>query len=218
MRRLVSLGLLLLGLPGCAIAPPMSDPAWQTANVFCENPVLVPVADPECVWENLVDVVDDYFQIERESPVRRVGNVLTEGRLDTFPAVGSTLFEPWRRDSAGPYEKLESTLQSIRRRAVVRVAPGQGGYWVDVAVFKELEDAARPAYATAGDATFRNDASLVRVANPVGEQEVHEGWIPQGRDAALEQRILKQILSRTGAGSAPYALPGQSGPQPSGTY
>jgi hypothetical protein len=113
------------------------------------------------------------------------------------------MFEPWRHDSVGPYEKLESTLQSVRRRAVVRVVPSQGGYLVDVAVFKELEDVARPAHATAGAATFRNDSSLTRVVDPIGEQEVTAGWIPKGRDIALEQRIIEQLLARTGGPSRP---------------
>jgi len=34
------------------------------------NPVFVPAGDPQCFWETLVDVVDDYFRIEREEPVR----------------------------------------------------------------------------------------------------------------------------------------------------
>jgi hypothetical protein len=82
----------------------------------------------------------------------------------------------------------------------VRVLPAEGGYWVDVSVYKELEDVARPDRATAGAATLRYDASLIRVVNPVGEQEIHEGWIPQGRDAALEQRIVGHIQSRVAGG------------------
>jgi len=196
MRQLAALGLLLSTLAGCTATPPVTNPTWQTLNVLHENPVLLPVSDHEFAWETVVDVVDDYFKIDREEPVRLMGNVPMEGRLDTFPAVGSTLLEPWRRDSVGPYEKLESTLQSIRRRATVRVIPAQNGYWVDVAVFKELEDVVQPAHATAGAATFRNDSSLTRVVDPVGEQEIHEGWIAMGRDTALEQRIIRQLLSR----------------------
>jgi hypothetical protein len=65
-----------------------------------------------------------------------------------------------------------------------------------VAVFKELEDVARPEHATAGAATFRYDDSLTRVANPVGGQEINRGWIPQGRDTALEQRIVAELQCR----------------------
>ena len=52
--------------------------------------------------------------------------------------------------------------------------------------------------ASAGDATFRHDSSLTRVVNPVGDQETNAGWIKQGRDTALEQRILGQLLARMG--------------------
>ena len=47
-----------------------------------------------------------------------MGSTLTEGRIDTFPKPGATLLEPWDHDSADSYERLESTLQSIRRYAV----------------------------------------------------------------------------------------------------
>ena len=204
MRRFTAFGLLLLAASGCAITPPVTNPTWQTTNVLYENPALLPVTDHELAWEAVVDVIDDYFKIEREEPVRLVGNVPTQGRLDTFPTLGSTLFEPWHGDSVGPYEKLESTLQSIRRYATVRVIPAQGGYLADVAVFKELEDVVRPAHATAGAATFRYDSSLTRVVNPVGEQEIHKGWIPMGRDTALEQRIVEQLLARMGPPPAPW--------------
>jgi len=204
MRRLIAVGIALLAVAGCTVNPPVTSPAWQTAGVFQNNPALLPVADHERAWELVVDVVDDYFKIEREEPVRVVGSVVTEGRLDTFPAVGSTIFEPWRGDSANSYEKLESTLQSIRRYATVRVRPGQGGYEVDVAVFKELEDVVQPAHATAGAATFRNDSSLTRVVSPVGEQEIHEDWIPMGRDLALEQRMIQDLMARAGVGATAW--------------
>ena len=206
MPRFVAVGLLLAALAGCASSVPYAGPTQQPAGGFSENPVFLPHGNHEHVWETVVDVVDDHFKIEREEPVRLIGDVLTEGRLDTFPLVGSTVFEPWRGDSANGNERLESTLQSIRRRAEVRVIPDQGGYWVDVAVFKELEDAVRPAEATAGEATFRHDGTLNRVAGPVGRQQINDGWVPLGRDAALEQRIVGQLQTRvaTPPGGYPF--------------
>lgn len=204
MRWMLVATLLFAGgcARGLAYSPPLGFP---TPNAYVSNPLFVPANDHQVVWEALVDVVDDYFKIEREEPVRQIGAVLTEGRLDTFPEVGSTLFELWRGDSASPQEQLESTLQSVRRYAQVKVAPDQGGYWVTVEVYKELEDVIRPAHSTAGAATFRNDSSLARVTNPVGDQDINQGWIPQGRDAALEQRILTQLQVRLAPGrrSAP---------------
>jgi len=186
---------------GCAYGVPCAPPVPGmsidgTANTCLSNPVFLAESNHERVWEAVVDVADDYFRIEREEPVRQIGAVLTEGRLDTFPQVGSTLFEPWRGDSASPEERLESTLQSIRRYAQLKVSPAQGGYWVEAAVFKELEDVVRPAHSTAGAATFRNDSSLARVTDSLGDEQIHGGWIPLGRDAALEQRILAQLQYR----------------------
>jgi hypothetical protein len=197
MRHFVALAVLLPAAVGCAANPPVTHPEWQTANVFYGNPALLTVRDPEVAWETVVDVVDDYFKIQWEIPVQLAGNVPLEGQLVTFPAVGSTLFEPWRADSVGPYDKLESTLQSIRRQATVRVIPAPNGYLVDVAVFKYLEEVAQPMHATAGAATFRNDSSLTRVVSPVGEQPITQDWIDVGRDTALEQQLIGLMLART---------------------
>ena len=198
MRRLAAIALVVLAVPGCGIGRTWSGPVRPVLVPYCDNPVFVPAANREQFWETLVDVVDDYFEIEREQPIQAMGTALTEGRIDTQPLLGATVFEPWHRDSVGAYERWESTLQSMRRRAEIRVVPGQGGYWVYVAVFKELEDTSEPFPSTAGAATFRNDNSLTRVVNPIGEQETNEGWIPRGRDMALEQRILGDLQARFG--------------------
>jgi len=202
MRTAVAIIAVLLG--GCALHAPepgCSGPILAEQpppNLLYPNPVFVPAADPLCVWETVVDVIDDYFRIEREEPLRTVGSTVTEGRLETYPEVSPTIFEPWRQDIAGRYELIENTLQTMRRRASVRVAPTAGGYLVEVAVLKELEDLHRPERATAGAATFRYDSTLTRVVNPAAGSDVAHGWIPQGRDAALEQKILGHIQSRFG--------------------
>jgi hypothetical protein len=201
MWRIVAAGgVLSLVLAGCTAG---LRPSAATAPSPFQNPVFLPVKDHEILWEMLVDAVDDYFEIEEEEPVRVVGNIITEGRIDTWPKPGATALEPWHRDSAGGYERLESTLQSIRRFARIRVMPDQSGAWVEVVVFKELEAVAEPVRSSAGAATFRSDTSLSRVVNPVGAQEMHEGWIPLGRDPALEQRMLTDLLARTGACAVP---------------
>jgi len=167
-------------------------------GVCYDNPMLLPTVDPRTAWETVVDVIDDHFAIEEEEPVRLIGHTPTVGHLRTYPKVAATIFEPWHADSVGRQARIESTLQSMRRWAVVHVRPGEGGYLVDVAVFRELEDVVRPEHSTAGAATFRYDDSLTRVVNPVGGQEINEGWVPQGRDTALEQRILDELYRRCG--------------------
>ncbi|NOZ41277.1 MAG: hypothetical protein GXP24_13780 [Planctomycetes bacterium] len=161
------------------------------------NPLFVPVGNQDLAWEQLVDVVDDYFRVERESRVQTVGNVVTEGRIETFPQVGATWLEPHRPDSAGWDNRWESTFQTIRRRAVLRVIPQQGGYLIDAVVNKELEDLARPENSTAGAATFRNDNSLPsQSTETVSRTRFSKNWIPQGRDAMVEQQLLAEIQAR----------------------
>ena len=217
MRARLAAILPLVVLLGCASEVRLP---YQAAPVCYENPVLLRIPNHELVLDGVVDVVSEYFRIEREDPVRLLGTTLTEGRIDTFYKSGATLLEPWDHDSANSYERLESTLQSIRRKAVVKVIPAQnGGFWIDVAVLKELENVRQPEHATAGKATFRNDISVPRSdlsatgnanldqsadggpkqpgrVKPLPSAGANLSWIPQGRDTVAEQRILGEILHR----------------------
>ncbi len=213
MRARLAATLLLIVVPGYAGEVRLP---YQPAPVSYDNPVLIRIPNHELVWDSVVDVISDYFRIEREDPVRLLGGTYIDGRIDTFPKPGATLLEPWDHDSANSYERLESTLQTIRRYAVVKVihAENCAGFWVEVAVYKELENLPRPEHATAGSAIFRNDISPGS-ATPAGTQPgstvnpatnatakpgqpptVVQPWIPQGRDTAVEQLILGQILDR----------------------
>lgn len=158
------------------------------------SPIHVPVANHDLAWEKIVDIVNNYFRVEREQRVQLVGQVLTEGRIDTFPQTGATVLEPHRPDSVGRYNRWESTFQTIRRQAVIRVIPDELGYLVDIEVQKELEDLPRPEHATVGAATFRHDDSLPsRRRETVSRTRFTRQWVPLGRDAALEQQMLADI-------------------------
>ncbi|GIW94224.1 MAG: hypothetical protein KatS3mg110_2265 [Pirellulaceae bacterium] len=188
----------LPGLPAPGQAPP--EPAlW-------DNPMFVPAMDIDFLWDQVVDAVDDYFKIAREERLRLIGNVLTEGRLETHPAIGATYLEPWKRDSTPGFERWQSTFQTIRRTATVRVTPTKGGYLIDVQVIKELEDLYQPEHSTIGGATLRHDGSLVRtdLQSPRGPAVL--GWIPLGRDLLLEQRLLADLHARL-VGTGPLSNP-----------
>ncbi len=185
------------------VAPPLQNntilqpPAALEPGTVVANPLFLPVTNQDWTWEQMVDVVDDYFRVERENRVQLIGNVMTEGRIDTFPQIGATWLEPHRPDSVGRENRWESTFQTIRRRAVLRVIPQQGGYLVDIAVYKELEDLPRPENSTAGAATFRYDNSLPsRLNEEVSRTRFSERWLPRGRDPALEQQMLAEIRAR----------------------
>lgn len=199
--------LLLATALGCAIAPRAAVAPTQPIA----NPLFVPAHAPEFLWSQLVDSVDDYFRIRTEERIRISDGVITEGRIDTYPTIGSTYLEPWRKDSATSDEKLLATLQSIRRFAEIRVVPTQGGFLVHVQVAKELEDMLQPDQSTISPGIVRHDQSFVR--NARGELEnlggSTLGWLPRGRDTALEQQILADLQARL---STTEVIP----PQPAG--
>ena len=220
MRNAIAAGIIAAVFGGCGMGPEYTAqqacppgyapaaPAPPVAAVYA-NPIFIPIADPQCAWETIADVVDDYFRIDHEEPVRMAGNVPTEGSITTFPEVSPTIFEPWRHATVDPDQRIENTLQTMRRRAVVHVASAQGGYLVDVAVFKELENLVPPEHATAGSATFRYDSTLTGIVNPIGGDRAAEGWIGRGRDPSMEQHLIAHLLSRCGQPTAPMVMRGQ---------
>ena len=204
---------------GTVIGP--SGPVVPGPPPAPKNSVVIPPLNAETVWTQMVDVVDDYFKIAAEQRVVFSNGVPAEGRIDTFPQTGSTLLEPWRGDSGGFRERLESTMQSIRRIGTMRLSPDPGGWRIEVVVQKELENMPRPMMATTGGASFRNDDSLYRYGTPlptlgqqVGDQPrpvaaptPNLGWIPLGRDPLLEQRMLSKVLAKLGVAAVPQAEP-----------
>lgn len=185
---------LLAATCGCAC---FRDNTPGLSSVTPEpNPMFVTSNDHDYVWERIVDAVDDYFDIERESSIRVYGNLsteITEGRIDTHPRIAATYLEPWFQDSVTQEERLESTCQTIRRRATIRVVPESGGYMIFVSVYKELEDLERPLGANTGAASFTYTNTINTITNIGSDAPTSYGWIPIGRDPALEQRILLKI-------------------------
>ncbi|HMB06799.1 MAG TPA: hypothetical protein VKP69_24060 [Isosphaeraceae bacterium] len=182
--RLIAAGIAVLtalGQAGCASIAQLIAP-----RPVAENPLIVPSADFETVWKASVAVLDEYFDIATENRLSRT--------IITQPKIGATVLEPWSGDSPGLYDRLESSLQTIRRhgRITINPAPG-GGFAVKVEVFKELEDLAKPDRQAAGRAVFNNDFPVNRTREIVGPVPVPLQWIPRGRDAKLEQEILDRL-------------------------
>jgi hypothetical protein len=203
LRKAALLPLLLLFGWGCSSLQ-TGGTAYTNALMPGENPIFVPEMDREFLWNQIVDTIDNDFQIEREQRMQDINGFVTEGTIETHPTDGSTIFEPWRGDSTWWFQRSYATLQSIRRRASVRVTPTQGGYLVALVVTVELEDLARPErgtsttllapYQTTADAETRSPADAP-AAVPAGTL----GWIQMGRDTSLEQKLLAKLRDRVSA-------------------
>jgi hypothetical protein len=181
--------LLLAG--GCASGPLLDNPALLRPSpdaAAVENPVYIPLGPPSynTVYEKTLDILVKYFEIEYEN---RYG-----GFIRTFPRVEPGFERYFLAGSPGLGERALATLQSVRHFAVVRIqVADDGGFWVKVNVYRELEDVPRPERATAGAAIFRNDASVERQFEVLEPSSGESGWIPIGEDKPLEQAILQQL-------------------------
>jgi hypothetical protein len=151
------------------------------------NAIQVPVERYDLIWERTVAVLNNYhFIIARESKL--------EGILETQYRAGSNLLEPWHKDSVGYANRLESTLQSIRRRVVVTFQnTADSMLIVSVRVDKDIEDVPGLAANYEGGATFRDSDPLQRDLDQVVGQTGPSRWISRGTDPALEVELLSQI-------------------------
>jgi hypothetical protein len=183
------LSVVAMGAIGCSTATGFHLPEIRhffAPRPVAENPLLVPSGDFETVWNRTVAVVDKYFDIASENRVSRT--------IVTQPKIGATLLEPWSGDSVTFEDRFESTLQTMRRFAIIKVDPAPtGGFLVKVEVRKELEDLVKPDRQAAGRAVFNNDFPVNRTREIVGPVPVPIGWIPRGRDPNLEQAILAGV-------------------------
>ncbi len=105
--RLGWLIVLLAGVAGCASAPPV-------VGLGAEAPT-----EGDILWRASVDVLRQY-QFELDRLDRR------EGLITTMPMTGASWFELWRRDAVTARDLAESSLQTIHRRALVRLVAAEG--------------------------------------------------------------------------------------------
>ena len=177
MGRWFLMMVTAVGLAGCAslrLPPDM------------ENPASITLSNYETVWESTVRVLDNYFEIAYENRY--------DGRIETSPITGATILEPWRADSVGLRQRLEASLQTIRRRAFVLIHPAPGGgFQVVVEVYKEIEDLPRPAGSRMVGGAFFQSIQPIRQEVVNSSVTPSAGWISLGRDKALESRIIGDI-------------------------
>jgi hypothetical protein len=160
------------------------------------NPINVNTQDSEFLWNQVVDTVEDYFRIKSEQRPTRDDLQWFAGMMETYPEVSATYLEPWRKDALEGYQRWQSTLQTMRRTAILRVVPNNQGFSVGVEVIKEIEDVDRSQYSSEGSAIARHDGSIVRADAKLQGQPITLGWIRQENDTDLEQRLLREILGR----------------------
>jgi hypothetical protein len=193
MRRLLWLiwtAMLSAAVAGCLSGPLVENPLLVPLDpsITVENPVFVPGGPSayHAVFEKAYDVMSDYFEIAFSSR--------PDGRIETFPRIAPGYEQFWKAGSPDPEQRLLATLQTIRHRAMLQIEPANdGGYFISVKVYKELEDLPRPVRATAGSASFRSDNTVERQFEVIDPTVYESQWIPLGVDSKFEQLILQRI-------------------------
>jgi hypothetical protein len=181
------------GLAGCVSGPVPPNPmAVQPGPeaLAGENPLFVPQGPQgySLVFDKTYDIVAEYFPIARSNRF--------DGTIETRPLITAGYFDGPRARFYDGYELLESSFQTVRRRAEVQITPADnGGYFIEVRVLKELEDLERPSHAGTGAAVFRTDVTVDRQYQIVEPFTGLKGWIDFGRDCALERVILERLKS-----------------------
>jgi hypothetical protein len=190
MRRTLLTALFAVSLGGCASGPLVENPLLIRTDkvVPHENPVYIPQGPMAYarVFEKVLDVLDDYWEIGYANRY--------DGRIETLPRVAPGLERPWVPGSPDFNQRLLAFLQTIRHRAIVRISTADdGGYFIDVKVYKELEDFPNPNRAVAGAATFTINDTVERQYEVIEPAVFESSWIPIGRDTKLEQVLLDRL-------------------------
>lgn len=193
MRRTLRtawLAAAALWLAGCSTGPLQENPVFLRPDLLIpqENPLYIPQGPDayDKVFQKALDVVDDFFEIAYANRY--------DGRIETQPAVAPGLEQPWKPGSPDFYQRLLAFFQSIRHRCILVIQPADdGGYYIDVKVFKELEDLPTPMRATAGAASFRMNSTIERQFEVIEQPIYAASWVPIGRDFKLEQVILERL-------------------------
>ena len=194
MRRLMMFAVIV---GGCASVPDMDNPlpVRSAARVVeVENPILIApgIHTEESYAEAymlVLRVVDDYFEIAYANPF--------DGRVVGKPKIAPGIEQPWKPGTGNLRERIVATFQTIRYRCTAQITPIEGGgYFVDVAVFKELLDDPRPSSTTGAISSFREQGTVERQFEVIDENSTaYDGgrWIPKDREHSIEQAILRKI-------------------------
>lgn len=175
------------GQPICQPILPIGENAISDAN-----PVHIPLPPDDYgrVFEKILEVLGDYgFEVAEP---HRYG-----GRIDAVPRTAPGLVLFFRPGSPDLYDRMLATFQSYRHRVTVMIEPVEqakgGGYFIEFIVRKELEDLPRPIKATAGGAVFRSENTVDRQTEVIDATFFDSSWIYRGRDAALEQELIRRF-------------------------
>ncbi|MCZ6653247.1 MAG: hypothetical protein O7D91_09500 [Planctomycetota bacterium] len=143
------------------------------------------------LWEACQAVLRRHrFEIDRKD--------LRAGLITTFPQTSQHFLEFWRHDVDTPYDLAESSMRTVRRSVTIQISKPQdeGEYVIDVTVNKERFHAVERQINNAAAALRVFSTDLPSTAGRKFDPATDMTWTPEGRDAAMENRLLDLIRRR----------------------
>ncbi len=143
------------------------------------------------LWEACQAVLRrHHFEIDRKD--------LRAGLITTFPQTSQHFLEFWRHDVDTPYDLAESSMRTVRRSVTIQISKPQeeGEYVVEVTVNKERLHAVERQINNAAAALRVFSADLPTTAGRNFDPATDKTWTSEGRDAAMEHRLLDLIRQR----------------------
>ncbi|MHC4063695.1 MAG: hypothetical protein ACYSUQ_04535 [Planctomycetota bacterium] len=194
MRRVLAIGAVALFAAGCHRPLQPGEPTAQQAYVADE-------AGFDRLWASCQEVLRRHrFRLDRVD--RR------SGTITTLPETSQSFFEFWRHDVDTAFDLMEATMRTVRRKATVQVDREAADPTTRVAVTVQRETFATP------ERQFNSSAAALRV---FGEElpgvsgepylsRADDYWIDDGRDGAMEQRMLDRILRHAAIPTTPTVV------------
>jgi len=178
--------------------------------------VVLHIADYDAFVDASVSLLRQF-----EFPPERVDRA--RGMIVTGPATSGQWFEPWRVDSQGPYQVLESSLHTLRRAVTVQITPLDEApatqptvtdviseewdrepdlwqvprYRVAVQVDKERYAAPPRQITTTSGALSIYSTRIPTTEGVRGRASRSDEWVALGRDPLLEAFLLERLADVT---------------------
>lgn len=118
------------------------------------------------------------------------------GVVTTWPNTSQHYFELWRDDVETGWDFWEATLNPIRRRVEVHVTADPEASTVMVRAYKQRLSSPDRQFNSSGAAYQFFGENLPSTSGHTIVPERDDRWIDVGRDHALEDALLRDILAR----------------------
>jgi hypothetical protein len=128
------------------------------------------------------------------------------GVITTTPTTSQQWFECWRHDVADGYSLVESSLHTMRRQVTVNIERSGDPtmYLLTIAVEKSRMSLPERQVTSAAGAIQSFGSRLPTASGELAKASAVRHWIPMGRDAAMEDLLLRQIIRRYGPATVEY--------------